>query len=246
MIGDCIEAMQKIEPGIFQFAEVDPPYGIDLKNLKRSESVEPTPLADYNEKDEATYAEWLYSLYDEIYVKLAPDSFAVCWFGMRHFTITHAALCHAGFTVNDTPGIWVKASGQTQQPSFNLANCYEPFFIARKGKAVLAREGRSNAFIYPALPGDKKIHPTQRPLPLIKEILTTFCHPSSAILVPFLGSGTTIRAAQQSSMAAIGWDLSETYKNAFLVSVHQDLEAEFSASESETERADAGIEEGEE
>ena len=225
-IGDALDGMALTEPLMFDFAEVDPPYGIDLKNSKRKES-ESTPLAEYNEVDEKEYAEWLYNMYDEVYVKLKENAFAICWFGMTHFEVTRRAIKHAGFTVGDIPGIWVKPSGQTQQPKYNLANCYEPFFIARKGKAVLTREGRSNIFAYLPVAGQKKIHPTERPIELIQEILTTFCQPGATVLCPFLGSGTTIRAGNREAMQVIGWDLTEEYKNAYLLKICEDLDSEF-------------------
>ena len=243
-IGDCIEAMSQMDMK-FGFAEVDPPYGIDLKNAKRSQD-DQTSLTDYNEVDKKDYAEWLYHLYDEVYQKLEADAFAICWFGPTHHTVTHAAIRHAGFNVNDVPGIWAKGSGQTQQPSHNLANSYEPFFIARKGKAILAIEGVANVFLCKPVPGQSKIHPTQRPTDLIEALLGVFCQPGTTILVPFLGSGATIRAARNQNMVAMGWDLSTNYKNAFLTSMMQDLEKEYAegTSDSQTPSQPPGSEAG--
>ena len=117
------------------------------------------------------------------------------------------------------PGIWVKGGGQTQQPSLYLANSYEPFFYARKGGGRIVRQGRSNLFEFRVVNPDNKIHPTERPIEMIQELITTFCEPQSMVLVPFAGSGNTLLAAANLNMKAIGFDLAQEYKDAFIVRV---------------------------
>ncbi len=138
-IGDCIESMAQYgEPQSFHFAEIDPPYGIDLKAAKKQEGdADGSNLDPYNEIDSKDYADFIERVADEVFVKLTTDAFAVFWFGPTHQHATKIGIEAAGFTVNDVPGIWVKESGQTQQPSLNLANCYEPFYVARKGSPPL-------------------------------------------------------------------------------------------------------------
>jgi len=55
--------------------------------------------------------------------------------------------------------------------------------------------GRLNVFGYAGLTPSQKIHPTERPIALIEDILKTLAPPGTKVLVPFLGSGATIRAA---------------------------------------------------
>ncbi len=243
-VGDCIESMAQYgEPQSFHFAEIDPPYGIDLKKAKKQEgSADGSNLETYNEVDADNYADFLGQVADEVFIKLTTDAFAIFWFGPTHQHVTYLAIKNAGFTVNDVPGIWVKESGQTQQPSLNLANCYEPFYVARKGGPPLKKQGRSNVFQFKAVPGASKYHPTQRPIELMQEILSTFVYTEKMrILVPFLGSGVTIRAAFNLGMLATGWDLSEEYRNKFLLQIREDVKS----AESNTENLDAGSAGGE-
>jgi DNA modification methylase len=51
-------------------------------------------------------------------------------------------------------------------------------------------------------------HPTEKPLPLIKELLSKA---PGTILDPFMGSGTTLVAAQQLGRKAIGIEISQAY-----------------------------------
>ena len=81
--------------------------------------------------------------------------------------------------------------------------------------AELAWTSRNNAvriFEYSrgAAVNDGKEHPTQKPLALMKWCLTFF--PDSQIVCdPFMGSGTTLRAAKDLNKQAIGIEIEERY-----------------------------------
>lgn len=221
MIGDCVHGLENLNPEICKFAEIDPPYAIDLHAAKRGGADD-----SYEEVDEKDYYDFMENVAALTYKALMPNSFAICWFGPTHFELVKTALKMGGFTVWDVPAIWVKPNGQTQQPNVNLANCYEPFFICRKGNPVLATPGRGNIFAYPPVAGQAKYHPTQRPIELIDDILNTFTFLDThgSILVPFLGSGTTLISAYKKNMSAFGWDLSPEFKPHFMARVMKEME----------------------
>jgi DNA modification methylase len=54
-------------------------------------------------------------------------------------------------------------------------------------------------------------HPTQKPLQIIRKIIRNSSRPSSTILDPFMGSGTTLRAAKDLGRKAIGIEIEEKY-----------------------------------
>jgi len=54
---------------------------------------------------------------------------------------------------------------------------------------------------------------------LIKEILSIFAWPNARVLVPFAGSGNTLRAAYDLEMHPIGYDLTHQYREAYIVRV---------------------------
>ena len=51
----------------------------------------------------------------------------------------------------------------------------------------------------------------------MQEIISTFAWEGSRVLVPFLGSGKTLIAAETLSMNAVGFELSTSYKEGFVV-----------------------------
>lgn len=54
-------------------------------------------------------------------------------------------------------------------------------------------------------------HPTQKPLKLITRLLNEYSIPSMSIIDPFMGSGTTLRAAKDLGRKAIGIEIEEKY-----------------------------------
>jgi len=58
---------------------------------------------------------------------------------------------------------------------------------------------------------DKDIHPATFPISLAKKVIELFTHEGELVVDPFVGSGTTLVAAQDLNRNAIGFDLNEKY-----------------------------------
>jgi len=58
---------------------------------------------------------------------------------------------------------------------------------------------------------DKNIHPATFPIALAKKVIELFTHKGELVLDPFVGSGTTLVAAQDTDRNAVGFDLQEKY-----------------------------------
>ena len=215
-IGDAIEGMKAIENYNFQFAEVDPPYGIDLADQKRTSTSTDINVTDgYTEVKPEEYGKWTLEVAEEVYRLLDYNTYCIWWFAPSQGQTVKNTLLEVGFEVDDIPAVWVKPNGQTQQPNVHLARCYEPFYIARKGRPVLHKPGSKNVFAYKPVSPNQKVHPTERPLELIQDLIDTFCYPGYAILCPFMGSGKTLVAAITKDMHAYGWALNPEYKESF-------------------------------
>lgn len=58
---------------------------------------------------------------------------------------------------------------------------------------------------------DKKLHPAVFPIGLPKKVIQLFTHKGELVLDPFVGSGTTLLAAQDTGRNAVGFDLKKEY-----------------------------------
>lgn len=230
-VRDTFRGMAEVRnEAMINFIELDPPYAIELDEKKggasqRARGIEDEKVKKYNEIPAIAYSAFMKRMASETYRIAGQHAWMICWFGPTHFSLVKDALVKAKWHVNDIPGLWVKPSGQTAAPEFNLANCYEPFFICRKGSPVLTKRGRSNVFQFDPTPPSQKYHPTERPLALMQELLATFALPSQCCFVPCLGSGVTLRACYLSGILGFGFDLSDEYRDRFLLAVEEDTRA---------------------
>jgi site-specific DNA-methyltransferase (adenine-specific) len=223
IIKDFFEGVKEIPAGAFHLVEIDPPYGINLdgSNVGSSAKKNYTYSSSYNEVSVTEYQEFISNVLKECYRVMADHSWLLCWFAPEPwFATLYNELIQAGFETTRMCPIWTKHFGQSKRPEMHLANSYEIFFYAWKGRPAMSKPGRANEFNFPPVPPQQKSHPTERPVELMKEIYETFAFPGSRILIPFLGSGSGLIAAHQAGMSAIGFELSQSYKNSFLVKVH--------------------------
>ena len=221
IIGSCFDGMAKLKSnGHISIIECDPPYGIDLNEQKAGKGSVTSTVTGYEEVPRDQYQEFLDKLTNELFRVAAKDCWLVFWYGptWHHEVIT--SLRKAGWLVDEIPSIWVKPNGQTLHPELYYARCYEPFFLCRKGKPVMAERGRSNVFQFAG--AKNKYHPTQRPTDLIEEILKTLSIGMDTVFVPFLGSGATLRAVFNMGLKGFGFDLDGKYKDKYMLAVEED------------------------
>ena len=224
IIGDFFEGVKKIPDGVIHLVEIDPPYGVNIHDGKKKDGESIYNLSDYNEVDLDGYPDFIYKVMKESYRVMTDHSWLICWFAPEPwFNIVHTLICKAGFSTTRMCGIWTKPSGQSKRPEMHPANSYEMFFYAWKGRPALNKAGRSNVWDksdFPPVPPQNKTHPTERPVELMMDIYDTFAFPGSRVLIPFLGSGSGLIAAHTLGMTGVGFELSKSYRDSFLVKVH--------------------------
>jgi len=111
---------------------------------------------------------------------------AIVW-GYNYFTLPPSR----GFLA------WVKANSMNTVADLEIAWTNIDF------PAKLFRESRN--------PDGRREHPTQKPLSLFKWCISRAGDSAQTILDPFMGSGTTLRAAKDLGRKAIGIEIEERY-----------------------------------
>lgn len=59
--------------------------------------------------------------------------------------------------------------------------------------------------------GERRVHPTQKPIALMEQIIGAYTKPGDLVLDPYMGAGSTLIAAQRLGRRAIGVELSPDY-----------------------------------
>lgn len=237
MVGDFFKGVKDVPDRSVNLVEIDPPYGIDLPDIKDS-GAEIT--MGYNEIPSSAYLEFIRRTVKESVRCLANDGWLIMWYAPEPWAEpVYQILRDAGLSLTRVPAIWFKGAsneeggaakvggGQTRNPHIRLGSIYEPFYYCRKGNAVINLQGHSNVYQYSPVPDKRKIHPTERPLPMIMDVLNTFSIKGHRVMVPFLGSGKTLLAANNLGMESFGWDLCRDYKERFIMKVYAGEPARF-------------------
>lgn len=215
-LGDCFEELPKLKSGVVGFVNLDPPWA----NVKMAGKKSRPNLAEFDNWTPEEYKENVPKLLKECHRIMAPQSWGLFWFSPDPWwQPTLDAIRAAGFTCNGIPLVWCKGSGHGENVQFNLVNSVEFAFYFRKGAPEIRKEGHIQEYRYPQVRGEKRIHKCEKPVVLMEDILQTFCIPGTLAVDPFCGSGALIKAAYNVGMRSVGYDLSETNRAKYVLSV---------------------------
>jgi ParB/RepB/Spo0J family partition protein len=209
--------------GSFAFIECDPPFGLDLQDVRDADYK--GKLETYREVSADEYEAFIHKLCVELYRLASPVSWTLIWHKAESYKLIFDALESVGFKPRFQCGIWKKGktTGGTRHPSSRFGNSYEQFLYAQKGDALFTEHhtGRSAIFDHDRVPPAIMRHPTQKPLPLLNEIVDVFSSAGSAVLVPFAGSGVSLISAILNGRKVIGYDLSKEFRDGCIVAASE-------------------------
>jgi ParB/RepB/Spo0J family partition protein len=233
--GSCLELIDSLPNSSISALITDPPYGIDLKNIKKvsADSQAAHQAGTYDDGVEE-YFVMMHALIAKLDRVMAKDSCFVLFCDHKHKPDTYTnfswlanEFTALGFSVDPIPGIWHRTGtpGQTSVPSKNMARSYEAFLYGFRGDYSLVRKGQSNVLPCPGVSISEKVHVVEKPLPLMEELISRFCLPGQTILDPFAGSATTIIAGLRAGCKALGFELDKVNYDRALVRIADFLSA---------------------
>jgi len=216
VVGDFFEEVQRIEDESVNLVEMDPPYGIDFDEIIDG-TFDRESVNRYEDINPDSYLKFMERALNECSRVMRDHSWLIVWYSEKEWYCDTAKLIESydEFTLRRIPAYWHKDQGRTRVPKYHLATDTDSFFYVRKGKPPIIKQGRSNVFEYPITQNTGHRHPNAAPVEFYEDLLETFARPGSTVLVPFAGSGSSILAAHNLEMDAIGFDTEEKYKDAF-------------------------------
>lgn len=205
ILGDCLEVMRGIPDNSVDAVITDPPYGV-INHVDR--------LHERNK-----YANPIRELR-----KFGADNVGFDWIEMLEeldrisnqwvyiFAGDNTGFCRSFFNERDCMtrlGVWEKTNPTPLHCQYTWLSSLEPCAIARKHKATFNEFYKSPVWKYPT--GNSKVHPTQKPVELMAEIILSSTNEGDTILDPFMGSGTTGVACVQLNRNFIGIEIDPAY-----------------------------------
>jgi len=187
--GDCIEAMQSLDAGSVGFILTDPPYLVNYRDRSGRGII----------NDQAE--DWLKPAYAQMYRVLRRNAFCVSFYGYTKVDLFMDAWKSAGFRVAGHfvfPKKYASNSWHTQYR-------HEQAYLLAKGWPD--KPARPPPDVLPWTYTGNRLHPTQKPVGILKPLIEAFSGPSDTVLDPFCGSGSTLVAARELGRPYIGIEL---------------------------------------
>ena len=194
-LADALQEVKKWHTGVYHCVITDPPYGINLDSGETKKgNIHPQIYHD----DTYDIMDLFAQIVPEAYRILREDTHAYFFFDIKQYARIFRILTDAGFKVDPIPLVWVKpGSGQVNHPDSRWGSSYEAAFFCRKGNRALLKQGQSNILQHDPVPSAKKIHPVEKPVSLIRQLIESSTAPGEIVVDFFGGSGSTAEAALQ-------------------------------------------------
>ncbi len=193
---DCTKLLPLFPSGSIDFVLTDPPYLVEYRG--RWDGTRARIVGD---EDPA----WLYPAFSEIWRVLNDDSFAVSFYGWPQSDVFAGVFKAIGFRlvshlvfVKNVWGLGRFSRGQ-----------HETAFLLAKGRPKV--RGRKPSDVFEWTREQEPLHPNQKPTAPLREILSAYAPSNGIVLDPFMGSGSTLRAAKDLGMKAVGIEVEERY-----------------------------------
>lgn len=202
---DCTDGLKEIPDESIDLIIADPPYGISRELNCKNKRLGTTAKLNFN------FGEWdkFNKEWFEISVKKT-KGWIITFCAKKDIGIYWDILEKNGFIAIDALA-WVKPDPLPLNAKSRFLNAWESIVVGKQPGAYWGSKYMPNVFNFQAPKGKNRIHPTQKPLELIKKLIVLTTKINGVVLDPFMGSGTTAIACKQLGRQFIGFEISKEY-----------------------------------
>lgn len=191
--GDCVEVMRRMKSSSVDFILTDPPYLCRYKTRGGQTIIN-------DDRDD-----WLEPAFAEMYRVLKPGSFCVSFYGWHAADKFIGAWRKAGFRI-----VGHIVFRKRYASSVRYVRCqHEQAYLLAKGNAKFPATPLPDVIDWQYT--GNRLHPTQKPINVLRPLIEAFCPRGGLVLDPFCGSGSTLVAAQHLGRDFVGCELDASH-----------------------------------
>jgi len=194
--GDALSIMPGLPSASVDFILTDPPYLVNYRG--RWDGAKSTIAGD----DDSS---WVAPAYREMYRILREDRFVVTFYGWPHSDVFVGTFKRLGFRIVShlafVKNVWGLGRFTRGQ--------HETAFLLAKGKPAIPRSAASDVIEW--IRDADAAHPNQKPVHALYPLIECFAPEGGLILDPFMGSGSTLRAAKDRGCRGVGIEIEERW-----------------------------------
>ena len=215
--GDCLELIKQVPSNSVDLILIDPPY--EISRPTNFQSGEETGRDTDRFRISMDFGEWdknftgLEVVIKEGYRILRQGGTMICFYDL--WKIETLKNLYDSNKFKQVRFIeWIKTNPVPINSKINyLTNAREVAVSAIKGSKPTFNSSYDNGlYSYPICAGkERTIHPTQKPLSLITDLVLKHSNEGDTVLDCFMGSGTTGVACKNTNREFIGMELDEKY-----------------------------------
>lgn len=209
--GDCLELMKGIPDESIDAVITDPPYNISRGNRFASMGRSGIDFGEWDKGfDQVPYL-------NEVFRILKMGGTAVIFNSQQNVGLLNQYADEHNLLFKDVV-YWVKSNPMPRNRDRRYVTSVEnAVTMVKNGEKWTFNRQRSTyengLFKYPIVSQKERIHPTQKPVQLMEDLVRIHSNESDVILDPFLGSGSTGVACINTKRNFIGMEVNEEYFN---------------------------------
>ncbi|MCY3907260.1 MAG: DNA methyltransferase [Anaerolineaceae bacterium] len=208
-LGDGIEGASALLDRSVDLLLTDPPYGISRRYT--SESQVPRRLRK-NGTDfimpKGFFGEWDREVDPQAWTRVVlpkVNGWAVIFCAQEQIGEYSEILKRHKFVAVGTL-VWQKTNPVPFNHKFKPVNAWEALVVGKRPGTKFHGKLVHNVFVCKSPSPQQRIHPTQKPLSLVKEFVDLFSYQGELVFDPFAGSATTMIAALQTGRRALAYE----------------------------------------
>lgn len=207
---DGVAGLDRIPDDSIDLLLTDPPYRISRKLNCKGQKLGRTAKLDFeygkwDEKNESVdHIEWIDGALKKV------RGWAIIFCAKQDISYYWKYFEKYDFKAIDVI-VWQKPDPLPLNGKTKMLNAWEGAIIGKRDSAFFGGFCTHNIFKYQAPKGKNRMHPTQKPLGLFRELINLTTRKYDTVLDIFMGSGTTAVACTQLDRNFIGFETEKEY-----------------------------------